>query len=219
MRLLAASIRTAAHARRARLFGLAKRHSPCAGGCCPSRAQRAPHSRGRCALDALRRGLDAARCLQVRQRTSRLPALSSLSGLRVSPLSFEKDDDTNFHMDFIRSFANLRARNYSIEEVDALQVLSAEAFSPAPRAQTRRVCSYLDLAQLADQPTGPRGPMRPLNDGSSRAGCHATRFCGALSANRILTAAGAAQAKLIAGRIIPALATTTSMVARPAAPP
>jgi hypothetical protein len=37
-------------------------------------------------------------------------------------LSFEKDDDTNFHMDFIRSFANLRARNYSIEEVDALQV-------------------------------------------------------------------------------------------------
>ena len=59
---------------------------------------------------------------QVRERTSRLPGLAGLSGLRISPLSFEKDDDTNFHMDFIRSFANLRARNYSIEEVDALQV-------------------------------------------------------------------------------------------------
>jgi hypothetical protein len=35
-----------------------------------------------------------------------------------------QDDDRNFHMDFIRSFANLRARNYSIEEVDALQVLT-----------------------------------------------------------------------------------------------
>ena len=88
-------------------------------------------------------------------------------------------------------------------------------FSRAARAQTRRVCSCLDLAQLADQPTGPWRPMRPLNDGTSRAGYHATRFCGSLSANGIVTAAGAAQAKLIAGRIIPALATTTSMVARP----
>lgn len=60
--------------------------------------------------------------MQVRERTSRLPGLAGLAGLRISPLSFEKDDDTNFHMDFIRSFANLRARNYSIEEVDALQV-------------------------------------------------------------------------------------------------
>ena len=60
--------------------------------------------------------------LQVRERRSRLPRLAELSGMRISPLAFEKDDDTNFHMDFIRSFANLRARNYSIEEVDALQV-------------------------------------------------------------------------------------------------
>jgi len=35
----------------------------------------------------------------------------------MTSLEFEKDDDTNFHMDFISSFANLRARNYSIEEV------------------------------------------------------------------------------------------------------
>lgn len=51
-----------------------------------------------------------------------LPPIQSLGGLKINPLTFEKDDDKNFHMDFIGSFANLRARNYSIEEVDALQV-------------------------------------------------------------------------------------------------
>jgi len=29
---------------------------------------------------------------------------------------FEKDDDTNFHIDFIHAAANLRARNYKIPE-------------------------------------------------------------------------------------------------------
>lgn len=31
---------------------------------------------------------------------------------------FEKDDDTNFHIDFINAAANLRARNYKIPECD-----------------------------------------------------------------------------------------------------
>ena len=48
---------------------------------------------------------------------SKLPPIASLSGLKVTSLEFEKDDDTNFHMDYISSFANLRARNYSIDEV------------------------------------------------------------------------------------------------------
>lgn len=33
-----------------------------------------------------------------------------------SPAEFEKDDDTNFHIDFIHFAANLRARNYKITE-------------------------------------------------------------------------------------------------------
>jgi len=32
-------------------------------------------------------------------------------------LQFEKDDDTNFHMDMIAGLANMRARNYSVAEV------------------------------------------------------------------------------------------------------
>jgi ubiquitin-activating enzyme E1 len=43
------------------------------------------------------------------------------SGFAVNPITFEKDDDTNYHMQFIAGFANMRARNYSIPEVDKLQ--------------------------------------------------------------------------------------------------
>ncbi|KAH0465184.1 hypothetical protein IEQ34_005287 [Dendrobium chrysotoxum] len=42
-------------------------------------------------------------------------------GYHLNPIQFEKDDDTNFHMDFIAGLANMRARNYSIPEVDKLK--------------------------------------------------------------------------------------------------
>jgi len=42
-------------------------------------------------------------------------------GFRMNPILFEKDDDTNFHMDLIAGLANMRARNYSIPEVDKLK--------------------------------------------------------------------------------------------------
>ncbi len=35
---------------------------------------------------------------------------------------FEKDDDTNFHIDFIASVSNLRARNYKIQEEERLKI-------------------------------------------------------------------------------------------------
>lgn len=34
------------------------------------------------------------------------------------PADFEKDDDTNFHMDFITAASNLRAMNYGINVAD-----------------------------------------------------------------------------------------------------
>ena len=40
------------------------------------------------------------------------------AGFRLNPIVFEKDDDTNWHMDLIAGLANMRARNYSIPEVD-----------------------------------------------------------------------------------------------------
>ena len=52
-----------------------------------------------------------------------LPDSSSLksAGLRITPLEFEKDDDSNGHIDFIVACSNLRATNYSIPVADRLK--------------------------------------------------------------------------------------------------
>ena len=48
-------------------------------------------------------------------------ARGDLSGFKMSPITFEKDDDTNHHMDLITALANMRARNYRLNEVDKLK--------------------------------------------------------------------------------------------------
>lgn len=47
-----------------------------------------------------------------------LPSPSSLVGYRLNPVEFEKDDDTNHHIDFITASSNLRAMNYNITVAD-----------------------------------------------------------------------------------------------------
>ncbi|XP_053205486.1 ubiquitin-like modifier-activating enzyme 1 isoform X2 [Panonychus citri] len=47
-----------------------------------------------------------------------LPGPTDLSGVKINPLDFEKDDDENFHMDFIVATSNLRAENYDIAPAD-----------------------------------------------------------------------------------------------------
>merc|ERR1712216_424652 len=47
-----------------------------------------------------------------------LPLPSPLAGYRLTPCSFEKDDDDNFHVDFITASSNLRAANYKIAEAE-----------------------------------------------------------------------------------------------------
>ncbi|KAI0291745.1 ubiquitin activating enzyme [Russula brevipes] len=47
-----------------------------------------------------------------------LPPPSSFAGFRLNPVEFEKDDDTNHHIDFITAASNLRAMNYSITPAD-----------------------------------------------------------------------------------------------------
>uniref|UniRef100_A0A8C4HJS6 E1 ubiquitin-activating enzyme n=1 Tax=Dicentrarchus labrax TaxID=13489 RepID=A0A8C4HJS6_DICLA len=48
---------------------------------------------------------------------TQLPPADS-SQFKLSPIDFEKDDDTNFHMDFIVAASNLRAENYDIPPTD-----------------------------------------------------------------------------------------------------
>ena len=42
---------------------------------------------------------------------------------RVFEIEFEKDDDTNFHIDFIVAASNLRAQNYEIQTADRHKVI------------------------------------------------------------------------------------------------
>jgi ubiquitin-activating enzyme E1 len=53
---------------------------------------------------------------KVREVSAALPKRDTLGGFKCKPSEFEKDDDKNFHMDFITACSNLRARNYKIKE-------------------------------------------------------------------------------------------------------
>lgn len=55
---------------------------------------------------------------RVPQIKDELPTVAELGDLRLTPLEFEKDDDSNFHMDFIVAASNLRAANYKIPPAD-----------------------------------------------------------------------------------------------------
>lgn len=47
-----------------------------------------------------------------------LPTPEQLKSMTILPLDFEKDDDSNLHMDFIVAASNLRADNYEIAPAD-----------------------------------------------------------------------------------------------------
>ena len=81
--------------------------------------------------------------LQEAQRT--LPA-----GFKLTPIVFEKDDDTNFHMDLIAGLANMRARNYCIAEVDKLKAkLIAGKIIPAIATATAMATGALRTQSIA----------------------------------------------------------------------
>lgn len=55
---------------------------------------------------------------ELEQIVSALPSPKSLPGFKLEPVEFEKDDDSNHHIDFITAASNLRAENYAIAEAD-----------------------------------------------------------------------------------------------------
>lgn len=70
----------------------------------------------------------------------------------VTPLEFEKDDDNNFHMDFIVAASNLRAANYKIPPADKYKSkLIAGKIIPAIATTTSVVAGFvaLELYKLA----------------------------------------------------------------------
>ena len=72
----------------------------------------------------------------------------------VKPDEFEKDDDTNYHVDFLHALTNLRARNYGLAEYDWLQVkIKAGRIIPA-LVTTTAVVSGLVAIQLIQTVAG-----------------------------------------------------------------
>ena len=65
---------------------------------------------------------------------------------KTSPVEFEKDDPTNFHIEFMGGVSNLRARNYKIEEVDNFKIkLIAGKIIPAIATTTAMVVGAVGI--------------------------------------------------------------------------
>jgi ubiquitin-activating enzyme E1 len=89
---------------------------------------------------------------RISQLQEELPCRDDLNGLTIAPLDFEKDDDTNLHMDFIVAASNLRAANYNIPPADRHKSkLIAGKIIPAIATTTSVVAGLacLELYKLA----------------------------------------------------------------------
>jgi len=51
-----------------------------------------------------------------------LPKHDEIRNIKIHPHEFEKDDDSNFHMDYIAATANLRAENYDIQTAERSKI-------------------------------------------------------------------------------------------------
>jgi ubiquitin-activating enzyme E1 len=61
---------------------------------------------------------DKVKLLDISDLLKQLPDHSLYQSVKIFPQDFEKDDDTNFHVDFITASSNMRAINYDIEVAD-----------------------------------------------------------------------------------------------------
>lgn len=89
---------------------------------------------------------------RISQLQSELTEVSNFGKIKITPLEFEKDDDTNLHMDFIVAASNLRASNYKIPLADRhTSKLIAGKIIPAIATTTSVIAGLacLELYKLA----------------------------------------------------------------------
>ena len=77
-----------------------------------------------------------------------LPQIEDMKTFNVKQINFEKDDDTNNHINFINCATNLRALNYDIPLIDKLETkIIAGKIIPAI-STTRTIVSALSIVEM-----------------------------------------------------------------------
>ncbi|CEF61242.1 GH24511p [Strongyloides ratti] len=89
----------------------------------------------------------------------------TLSGNKLlCPIDFEKDDDTNHHMEFITAASNLRAENYSIKPADRLKTKQvAGRIIPAIATTTAAVAGLVMIEMFKMVDAGGKLPQIPMS--------------------------------------------------------
>jgi ubiquitin-activating enzyme E1 len=84
--------------------------------------------------------------LSISDLISSLPDPKNYQNIKINPQEFEKDDDNNYHIDFITASSNLRATNYDIKVEDRHSVKGiAGKIIPALSTTTSIVAGLVTL--------------------------------------------------------------------------